>query len=44
MLWCGIHSGQMEIPDDYLKSAAGLFIVTEHEKEWYNEKAQGNIT
>lgn len=44
MLWCGIHSGQMEIPDDYLKSAAGLFIVTEYEKEWYNEKAQGNIT
>ena len=44
MLWCGIHSGQMEIPDDYLKSAAGLFIVTEYEKEWYNEKGQGNIT
>ncbi len=42
MLWCGIHSGQMKIPEDYLKSAAGLFIVTEHEMEWYNEKEKGN--
>lgn len=42
MLWCGIHSGQMQIPQDHLKSAAGLFIIAEHETEWYSEKEKGN--